>query len=79
MKKRYLRLAALTAGVLLTAQTGLSAAALSTFDAAYYAAQHPDYGIDEGRVPMEDGSYWICDAFGLYCGLEPELYQHPYF
>ena len=36
MKKRYLRLAALTAGVLLTAQTGLSAAALSTFDAAYY-------------------------------------------
>ena len=30
MKKRYLRLAALTAGVLLAAQTGLSAAALST-------------------------------------------------
>ena len=97
MKKRYLRLAALTAGVLLTAQTGLSAAALSTFDAAYYAAQHPDvaavcgndegaplrhylnHGIDEGRVPMEDGSYWICDAFGLYCGPEPEPYQHPYF
>lgn len=97
MKKRYLRLAALTAGVILAAQTGLSAAALSTFDAAYYAAQHPDvaavcgndedallrhyldHGIDEGRVPMEDGSYWICDAFGLYCGLEPELYQHPYF
>ena len=42
MKKRHLRLAALTAGVLLTAQTGLSAAALSTFDAAYYAAQYPD-------------------------------------
>ena len=41
MKKRYLRLAALTAGVLLAAQTGLSAAALSTFDAAYYAAQYP--------------------------------------
>lgn len=37
MKKRYLRLAALTAGVLLAAQTGLSAAALSTFDAAYYS------------------------------------------
>ena len=31
------------------------------------------------RVPMEDGSYWICDAFGLYCGPEPEPYQHPYF
>ena len=52
MKKRYLRLAALTAGVLLAAQTGLSAAALSTFDAAYYAAQYPDVaavcGNDEG-------------------------------
>ena len=31
------------------------------------------------RVPMEDGGYWICDAFGLYCGPEPEPYQHPYF
>ena len=31
------------------------------------------------RVPMEDGSYWICDAFGLYCGPEPEPYQHLYF
>ena len=31
------------------------------------------------RVPMEDGSYWICDAFGLYCGPEPAPYQHPYF
>ena len=53
MKKRYLRLAALTAGVLLAAQTGLSAAALSTFDAAYYAAQYPDVaavcGNDEGH------------------------------
>ena len=31
------------------------------------------------RVPMEDGSYWICDAYGLYCGPEPAPYQHPYF
>ena len=30
------------------------------------------------RVPMEDGSYWICDAYGLYCGPEPAPYQHPY-
>ncbi|MBE5710657.1 MAG: hypothetical protein EGR51_12295, partial [Oscillibacter sp.] len=49
-----LRLAALTAGVLLAAQTGLSAAALSTFDAAYYAAQYPDVaavcGNDEGAL-----------------------------
>lgn len=73
MKKRYLRLAVLTAGVLLAAQTGLSAAALSTFDAAYYAAQYPDvaavcgndedallrhyldHGIGEGRKPSADG------------------------
>lgn len=30
------------------------------------------------RVPMDDGSYWICDAYGLYCGPEPAPYQHPY-
>ncbi len=22
--------------------------------------------------------YWICDAYGLYCGPEPAPYQHPY-
>ena len=58
MKKRYLRLAALTAGMLLAAQTGLSAAALSTFDAAYYAAQYPDVaavcGNDEGAEKSID-------------------------
>lgn len=40
--------------MLLAAQTGLSAAALSTFDAAYYAAQYPDVaavcGNDEGAL-----------------------------
>lgn len=25
------------------------------------------------RVQMEDGSYWICDAYGLYCGPEPAI------
>ncbi len=25
-----------------------------------------------------DGEYWICDAFGLYCGPEPAPYAHPY-
>ena len=29
------------------------------------------------RVPMPDGSYWICDSYGLYCGPEPAPYQHP--
>lgn len=24
-----------------------------------------------------DGEYWICDAYGLYCGPEPAPYQHP--
>lgn len=24
-----------------------------------------------------DGTYWICDAFGLYCGPEPAPYAHP--
>ena len=25
-----------------------------------------------------DGTYWICDAYGLYCGPEPAPYTHPY-
>lgn len=25
------------------------------------------------------GTYWICDAYGLYVGPEPEPYVHPYF
>lgn len=25
-----------------------------------------------------DGTYWICDAYGLYCGPEPAPYEHPY-
>ncbi len=24
-----------------------------------------------------NGTYWICDGFGLYCGPEPGEYQHP--
>lgn len=26
-----------------------------------------------------NGTYWICDAYGLYVGPEPAPYQHPYF
>ena len=26
-----------------------------------------------------NGVYWICDAYGLYCGPEPAPYEHPYF
>ena len=25
-----------------------------------------------------DGTYWICDAYGLYAGPEPAPYTHPY-
>lgn len=25
-----------------------------------------------------DGTYWICDAYGLYTGPEPNPYEHPY-
>lgn len=25
-----------------------------------------------------NGTYWICDPFGLYCGPEPAPYVHPY-
>lgn len=31
------------------------------------------------RVKVEDGTYWICDAYGLYCGPEPAPYKHPRF
>lgn len=30
------------------------------------------------RVNLE-GTYWICDAYGLYCGPEQAPYQHPNF
>ena len=26
-----------------------------------------------------NGTYWICDAYGLYCGPEPAPYTHPIF
>lgn len=29
------------------------------------------------RVDMGDGTYWICDPYGLYCGEEPAPYTHP--
>lgn len=30
------------------------------------------------RVAAGDGTYWICDPYGLYAGPEPGPYQHPY-
>ena len=26
-----------------------------------------------------NGTYWISDAYGLYCGPEPAPYAHPWF
>lgn len=34
------------------------------------------YSHQWARVNV-NGSYWICDAYGLYCGPEPAPYQHP--
>lgn len=31
------------------------------------------------RVDMGDGTYWICDPYGMYVGAEPYAYGHPHF
>jgi hypothetical protein len=59
-----------------TRATGLC---LNVLGIPYEHVNENQYSHQWCRVPMEDGSYWICDAFGLYCGPEPEPYQHPYF
>jgi len=28
---------------------------------------------------MGDGTYWVCDPYGMYVGAEPYVYGHPYF
>lgn len=41
--------------------------------------------VNEGQYTHQwcrinvNGVYWICDAYGLYCGPEPAPYAHPYF
>lgn len=40
--------------------------------------------VNEGQYTHQwcrvniDGTYWICDAYGLYCGPEPAPCMHPY-
>ena len=58
-----------------TRATGLC---LSILDIPYEHVNENQWGHQWCRVPMDDGSYWICDAYGLYCGPEPAPYQHPY-
>lgn len=58
-----------------TRATGLC---LSILGISYEHVNENQYSHQWCRVPMEDGSYWICDAYGLYCGPEPAPYLHPY-
>ena len=43
----------------------------------YEHVNENQYSHQWARVE-NNGTYWICDAFGLYVGPEPSPYQHPY-
>ena len=43
-----------------------------------YEHVNPDSWSHQWCRVNVDGSYWICDAYGFYCGEEPAPYQHPY-
>ena len=58
-----------------TRATGLC---LNILGIPYEHVNENKWGHQWCRVPMGDGTYWICDAYGLYCGPEPAPYQHPY-
>ena len=58
-----------------TRATGLC---LNVLGIPYEHVNENQYSHQWCRVPVGD-AYWICDAYGLYCGPEPAPYQHPYF
>ncbi len=58
-----------------TRATGLC---LNILGIPYEHVNENQWGHQWCRVPMGDGTYWICDAYGLYCGPEPAPYKHPY-
>ena len=58
-----------------TRATGLC---LNVLGIPYEHVNENQYSHQWCRVPVGD-TYWICDAYGLYCGPEPAPYQHPYF
>ena len=58
-----------------TRATGLC---LNILDIPYEHVNENQYSHQWCRVNV-NGTYWICDAYGLYCGPEPAPYQHPYF
>ena len=57
-----------------TRATGLC---LNMLGIPYEHVNENQYSHQWCRVEV-NGTYWICDAFGLYCGPEPEPYKHPY-
>lgn len=57
-----------------TRATGLC---LNILGIPYEHVNENQWGHQWCRVEV-DGKYWICDAYGLYCGPEPAPYQHPY-
>ena len=57
-----------------TRATGLC---LSILGIPYEHVNENQYSHQWCRVKVDD-AYWICDAYGLYCGPEPAPYTHPY-
>lgn len=57
-----------------TRATGLC---LNILGIPYEHVNEGEYSHQWCRVNV-GGEYWICDAYGLYCGPEPAPYQHPY-
>ncbi len=57
-----------------TRATGLC---LNVLGIPYEHVNENQYSHQWCRVPVGD-QYWICDAYGLYCGVEPAAYRHPY-
>lgn len=56
-----------------TRATGLC---LNMLGIPYEHINEDQYGHQWARINV-NGAYWICDAFGLYCGPEEIPYQHP--
>lgn len=56
-----------------TRATGLC---LNMLGISYEHINENAYSHQWTRVNV-NGTYWICDAYGLYCGPEKEPYQHP--
>lgn len=56
-----------------TRATGLC---LNMLGISYEHVNEDQFGHQWARVNV-NGTYWICDAFGLYCGPEKEAYKHP--